>query len=131
MSLQRSLRSLPELEHFSPEQREDLLLSFAPPALLRKTLLSASFRGIMISYMAGIAAQFILPAGVALAIIAGVLILCIPVFYIFFCRQIREEFRVLLQYLLTGKVLPACPRCGYDLRGATAPQCPECGADVK
>jgi len=98
---------------------------------MRKAIRSSAFRGIMIAYMAGIAAQFVLPPGIALAIIAGVMIVCTAIFYISFKRQVREEFRLLLQYLLTGQVLPACARCGYDLHGAIHSQCPECGADVK
>lgn len=131
MSLQKSLRAMPELQHFSRQQQEDLLLSFAPDQLRRKTFRSAAFRGMMISYMIGAGAQFVVPPGIALAIIAGVMMICIPVCYALICRQIRDEFRMLLLYLLTGKVLPACPRCGYDLQRAKNPQCPECGADVK
>ncbi len=133
MFLKKMLRSVPELELFSATQREDLIRSFVPSSLLSKTLRDAAFRSMFISLIPAYLADYLLPGArptVGL-ITLGFFAMVIPICYWFICKQIREEFRILLQYLLSGEILPACPRCGYDLQRATHAQCPECGADVK
>ena len=65
------------------------------------------------------------------AIVVATLLIVAPLAYVLLARQVRDEFRLLLQLMLAGVPLPACPRCGYDLTGARNAECPECGADVK
>jgi len=130
-SLAKTLRSIPEMEHFSPQQQADLLKSFNVPSLWRKAIRTAAFQGAVVSVAGGGAATAMLPKHVSLIIIACLMLVVFPVAYIIFLRQVRDEFRLLLIFLLTGATLPVCPRCGYDLTGTEGPQCPECGADVK
>ncbi len=131
MSLVSALRSVPEFVHFSPEQQEDLLRSFVPPAVRRRVLGSMTMTMIYVSLVPLVIGRYLFPPYVTLSMLGITLLIAIPLAWGRTKRQFCAEFSILLKYMLSGRVLPACPRCGYDLSWATESQCPECGADVK
>jgi predicted RNA-binding Zn-ribbon protein involved in translation (DUF1610 family) len=131
LSIEKTLRALPEMARFSKAQQDNLLESFNHKALWRKAMRSSAYHGAATSLPAAFAASLFLPKFATLIVIACVILIIMPIAYVIFVRQLRDEFRLLLMYLLTGATLPVCARCGYDLTGVKSYECPECGADVK
>lgn len=122
MKLYWRIRSLPELDHLSDEQRSQLLKSH----VRRGTIGTILYSTILI-----IVAVRCLYAFCPLPIALPSGILLIVATHLYGIRSIRVAIQMQIIEMYRGQQLPICLNCGYDLRNIEVTQCPECGAAVR
>ncbi len=125
-----TFRSLPELNHLTDEQKQQVIhravTGKARRALAYKVMVAAVFFG-------GISATvFIDWAGVAMGSLSAMLFgTCVAALtFQVEMWDIRLALRLFLFEHFRGEKLPVCLRCGYDLTGNETDRCPECGANI-
>ncbi len=117
------IRSLPELDHLTGEQRSALL----------KRCVGWWFmcRQVIFCLLIGIAVTGCLGSQLHIAIAAPIGLLIVMAAYQFDIHRTRVDIQMQIIEMYRGQQLPICLNCGYDLRSIEVSQCPECGAAVR
>lgn len=121
MKLYWRIRSLPELDHLTNEQRSHLLKNNAK----RTTLWAAIY-----ALIAGISATSVFGNSTSWPVAMPIGVVTAVALYQYHMRSLRIDLQRQIIEAYRGKQLPICLKCGYDLRGTEAVACPECGAGV-
>lgn len=122
MKIYWRIRSLPELDHLSDEQRSQLLKKTIGRAMAWMVFYALVVSAATIGCLSSIVPLPIaIPVGLLLGIAA----------HLYNLRIIRVDIQMQIIERYRGKQLPICLSCGYDLRNIEVTQCPECGAAVR
>ncbi len=126
-----TFRSLPELNHLTEEQKQQVIRSAVTGKVRRALAFKVVAAGV---FFGGIsAAVFANWAAVAMGAVAAVLFGAFIGALTFQVEMtdIRLTLRRFLFEHFRGEKLPVCFRCGYNLTGNPTDRCPECGANVR
>lgn len=126
-----TIGGLPELAHLTPRQRRHLLGLRVVGWYLQLIAYSILLGGLA----AGLFGMALGVAGApdqATRMLGGIVwCLAAVVVYRALLWQIRAAIRLEVKVPYTGRRLPFCFACGYDLTGASGDRCPECGQPVQ
>lgn len=122
MKLYWRIRSFPELDHLTEQQKSTLLKQFVGWRLLTKQIARCLLFGVVATALvASFSWLFAFPVGIAVAL----------AIYLFEIGCVRVDLQTQIIEAYRGSQLPICLNCGYDLREIKTKQCPECGKGVR
>lgn len=126
------IRSFPELEHLTDDERDALLREHSGQRTV--TTISLVARSIALGILLGVLMMpflrlFLDVRGVMWITPIGTL-LCMAMVYQFHLIRIRGQLIMYLEQASKRDRLPMCLKCGYNLRGITSERCPECGWSI-
>lgn len=129
MKLCWTFNGIPELSHLGADEKRQLIRQAVGvrgrvSLFVRSILFGMVFSGALamfIGWRSELYVYIVTPCGLLLAIAWWQIELL----------RIRSELRQVVKDAFRGERLPACLKCGYDLRGSAVDPCPECGAPVR
>lgn len=129
-SIPPTIGKIPEIASLPPSARKAMLAAAEAPGPWRLWSYNAS-RGVVTTvvfiWLGHDAAYRNLPAGLALLLIATVLLTTTLAWHFWTITRIRGRIRAGIAAASKGRT-PICLRCGYDCALIEGDACPECGA---